>query len=118
MFNRDKLAFELKQKGWSRYKLSKESGVAQTTLRDIFGEKQVTPSTRTLEKIASALEIPISSFFDDEDIENKNIAEKKIDSRIQPIIDSLDRAGDLNDEDINEISAQVEFLINLKRKKK
>ncbi|WP_394874783.1 helix-turn-helix domain-containing protein [Clostridium neonatale] len=88
MFNRDKLAFELKQKGWSRYKLSKESGVAQTTLRDIFGEKHVTPSTRTLEKIASALEIPISSLFDDENSEsniNKDISK---DSKTENPVDS------------------------------
>ncbi|MZK53506.1 helix-turn-helix domain-containing protein [Clostridium beijerinckii] len=69
MFSKDKLLYEINKKGWSRYRLSKESGVAQTTLRDIFGEKQVTPSTRTLEKIASALEIPISLLFDDEPIE-------------------------------------------------
>ncbi|CUU45519.1 helix-turn-helix domain-containing protein [Clostridium beijerinckii] len=69
MFSKDKLLYEINRKGWSRYRLSKESGVAQTTLRDIFGEKQVTPSTKTLEKIASALEIPISLFFDDESIE-------------------------------------------------
>ncbi|NRT90067.1 helix-turn-helix domain-containing protein [Clostridium beijerinckii] len=69
MFSKDKLLYEINKKGWSRYRLSKESGVAQTTLRDIFGEKQVTPSTRTLEKIASALGIPISLLFDDEPIE-------------------------------------------------
>lgn len=66
MFNRDKLLNEINKKGWSRYRLSKESGVAQTTLRDIFGGKQVTPSTRTLERIATSLEVPISSFFDEE----------------------------------------------------
>lgn len=65
MFSKEKLLNELNKKGWSRYRLSKESGVAQTTLRDIFGEKQVTPSTKTLERIASSLEISISSFFDD-----------------------------------------------------
>ncbi|WP_143318621.1 hypothetical protein [Clostridium sp. HBUAS56017] len=41
-----------------------------------------------------------------------------INPRIRPIIDSLDKASDLKDEDINEITEQVEFLINLKRKKK
>lgn len=66
MFSKDKLLDELNKKRWSRYRLSKESGVAQTTLRDIFGEKQVTPSTKTLERIASALEVPIGSFFEDE----------------------------------------------------
>lgn len=65
MFSKEKLLDEINKKGWSRYRLSKESGVAQTTLRDIFGGKQVIPSTRTLERIASSLEVPISSFFDD-----------------------------------------------------
>lgn len=40
------------------------------------------------------------------------------DPRVQPIIDSLDRAGDLESEDIDEIAQQVKFLIDLKRKKK
>lgn len=80
MFNRDKLLSEINKKGWSRYRLSKESNVAQTTLRDIFGEKKVTPSTKTLEKLASALEVPISAFFDDEEkITNEdNITDKDI----------------------------------------
>ncbi|CUO59240.1 helix-turn-helix transcriptional regulator [Clostridium paraputrificum] len=77
MFNRDKLLFEINKKGWSRYRLSKESNVAQTTLRDIFGEKKVTPSTKTLEKLASALEVPISAFFDDEDINYKSSKEEE-----------------------------------------
>lgn len=66
MFSKNNLLDEIQKKGWSRYKLSKESGVAQTTLRDIFGEKQVTPSTKTLDKIALALDVPISAFFDGE----------------------------------------------------
>lgn len=66
MFNANKLQTILDEKGWSRYKLSKESGVAQTTLRDIFGAKQVTPTTKTLTKIALALNVPISSFFNNE----------------------------------------------------
>ena len=74
MFRKEKLLDELNKKGWSRYRLSKESGVAQTTLRDIFGEKQVTPSTKTLERIALALEVPIGSFFKDErELSNTNI---------------------------------------------
>lgn len=81
MFNRKKLLSELNNKGWSRYKLSKESGIAQTTLRDIFGEKAVTPSTTTLSKISAALEVPISNFFDDieesNQIRNENPSEQK-----------------------------------------
>ena len=63
MFSKYKLAEELKKKGWSRYKLSKESGIAQTTLRDIFGKKQVTPTLQTLEKIATALNIPVNNLL-------------------------------------------------------
>lgn len=65
MFNLEKLESILESRGWSRYRLSKESGVSQTTLRDIFGVKKVSPTTKTLGKIADALNIPISSLLDD-----------------------------------------------------
>ncbi len=92
MFNKDKLLFEINKKEWSRYRLSKESGVAQTTLRDIFGEKQVTPSTKTLEKLASALEVPISAFFDDDNSELNTTAKSESEEKFHSDIVRIERA--------------------------
>lgn len=74
------------------------------------------PSFDMLERISDALETPLSSL-----VSKGNPSEseyKELNPKLRPIIDSLDRAGDLQDEDIDEISKQVEFLINLKRKKR
>ena len=120
MFNKDIIIRMLDEKGWSRYRLCKEANMAQSTLSDILGGKNVSPKTDTLQRIANALEVPVSTFFNKDntfDYLNKP-NENTTNPRFKPIIDSLDRAGDLKDEDINEISAQVEFLINLKRKKR
>lgn len=69
MFKKEKIIAELDKKGWSRYKLCKESNMAQSTLSDILGGKNVSPKTNTLQRIANALEVPINTFFDDTNID-------------------------------------------------
>ena len=64
MFKKEKIIAELDKKGWSRYKLCKEANMAQSTLSDILGGKNVSPKTNTLQRIANALEVPINTFFD------------------------------------------------------
>ena len=51
-----------KQKGWSYYRLSKEAGFQQSTLKPILKEKNL-PNLYTLEKICTALNISLSDFF-------------------------------------------------------
>ncbi len=207
MYIREKIRKLLNFKKWSVYKLSKESGLAQSTLSDILTGKNKNPNLETLTKIADALDVSIDrltgesiscliedrleeldmkleelakqagvtlsyinqlenriptqndydliiriakvlkvhpgplraalarqepptydgsiqsveeDFFEDGANSDSEEPEGKKNKtiKIKPIIDSLDRAGDLQDEDINEIAQQVEFLINLKRKKK
>jgi transcriptional regulator with XRE-family HTH domain len=65
MFKKDLILNALEQKGWSRYKLCKEANMAQSTLSDILGGKNVTPKTSTLQRIADTLGVPINTFFDD-----------------------------------------------------
>ncbi|MEX0050283.1 helix-turn-helix domain-containing protein [Clostridium butyricum] len=65
MFKKEKIIDELNKKGWSRYKLCKEAGMAQSTLSDILGGKNVSPKTSTLQRIADALDVSINVFFDD-----------------------------------------------------
>lgn len=53
------------QRGWSEYRLAKEAGFEQSTLKVIKKEKHM-PSLYTIEKICFAFGITISDFFDDE----------------------------------------------------
>ena len=57
----------LKDKNMSRYKLSKNSGVPQTTITDICNEKTSIEkcSARTLYKIAKTLNISMESLLEE-----------------------------------------------------
>jgi transcriptional regulator with XRE-family HTH domain len=52
----------LKQRGWSVYRLGKESGLSQSTLAHIFREDSA-PTISTLETICKAFGITLSQFF-------------------------------------------------------
>ncbi|MBQ2813096.1 MAG: helix-turn-helix transcriptional regulator [Clostridia bacterium] len=51
------------ERGWSEYRLSEESGIAQTTISSWF-RKQIYPTIPSLEKICAAYNITLSQFFD------------------------------------------------------
>lgn len=50
------------ERGWSEYRLSEESGIAQTTISSWF-RKDICPSVPSLEKICNAYNISLSQFF-------------------------------------------------------
>lgn len=50
------------ERGWSEYRLSEESGIAQTTISSWF-KKDVYPSIPSLEKICNAYNISLAQFF-------------------------------------------------------
>lgn len=52
----------LKDRGWTEYKLSKECGLAQSTIGNIF-RRNVSPSLDTLATICGAFGITLSQFF-------------------------------------------------------
>lgn len=52
----------LKKRGWTRYRLSKESNLPESTLTNIF-HRNTTPSINTLSAICSTLGITLSEFF-------------------------------------------------------
>ncbi len=52
-------------RGWSIYRLSVESGVAQSTLTNMFN-RETLPSITTLECICGAFGISLSAFFAEE----------------------------------------------------
>ena len=52
----------LRERGWTEYKLSKECGLAQSTIGNIFRRNTV-PSLTTLETICRGFGITMSQFF-------------------------------------------------------
>lgn len=50
------------ERGWSEYRLSEESGIAQTTISSWF-RKNIIPTVPSLEKICNAYNITLSQFF-------------------------------------------------------
>lgn len=56
----------LQERGWTEYRLSKECGLAQSTIGNIFRRNTV-PSIPTLETICGAFGITLAQFFSDSD---------------------------------------------------
>ena len=54
----------LDERGWTEYRLSKECGLSESTLANIFRRNTV-PSISTLEAICSGFGITLSQFFAD-----------------------------------------------------
>jgi transcriptional regulator with XRE-family HTH domain len=61
----------LKERGWTEYKLSKECGLAQSTIGNIFRRNTI-PSVATLETICSGFGITLSQFFAEGDMVELN----------------------------------------------
>ena len=53
------------ERGWSNYKLAKETGISQTTIGHMF-TRNTQPSIATLESICNGFGITLSQFFSDE----------------------------------------------------
>ena len=57
----------LDERGWTRYKLAKESGLSEATIANIFKRGNV-PSIATLETICYGFKITVSQFFAENDM--------------------------------------------------
>lgn len=57
----------LKERGWTEYRLSKECGLAQSTIGNIF-RRNTLPSVATLETVCSGFGISMSQFFAESDM--------------------------------------------------
>ena len=53
----------MKKRGWSKYKLSRETGIYITTINDWFNENQYTPSRSSIESICGAMGITLAEFY-------------------------------------------------------
>lgn len=63
---RERIKQLMDQRGWTIYRLSKESGLAQTTISNIF-KRNNDPSLQSVEAICRAFGISMSQFFTDAD---------------------------------------------------
>ena len=64
MDTHEKLRALLAARGWTEYRLAKESNLSESTILNIF-RRNATPSIPTLEAICSGLGITMSQFFAD-----------------------------------------------------
>jgi transcriptional regulator with XRE-family HTH domain len=106
-------------KHMTQKELAEKANISRSYLADVENNRY-NPSVEVLKSIAKALNISVDKFFKENNGNDDLIKSEKnaINPKLKPIIDSLDRAGDLQDEDINEIARQVQFLIEYQRTKK
>ena len=55
------------ERGWTAYRLAKESGLSESTLANIF-KRNAVPSISTLEAVCAAFGISLAQFFADQDM--------------------------------------------------
>ena len=55
------------ERGWTAYRLAKESGLSESTLANIF-KRNTVPSIATLEAVCSAFGISLAQFFADQNM--------------------------------------------------
>lgn len=61
-----KLSKILNEKGMTKYRLEKESGLTHSAIRYIFNEVNKDVKFSTIVKVCDALNISLSQFFDDD----------------------------------------------------
>lgn len=64
MDTNDRLKRLLEERGWSKYRLSKNCGLSESTISNIY-KRNTVPSITTLEAICSGFGITLSQFFAD-----------------------------------------------------
>lgn len=57
----------MEERGWTAYRLSRESGLSESTLANIF-KRNTVPSIATLEAICTAFHISLAQFFAERDM--------------------------------------------------
>ena len=62
----EKLSQLIQERGWSEYRLAKESNLPHSTILNIFRRKNL-PSIVTLDAICKGLGITLSQFFSDDE---------------------------------------------------
>lgn len=57
----------MEERGWTAYRLSRESGLSESTLANIF-KRNTVPSIATLEAICGAFHISLAQFFAEQEM--------------------------------------------------
>jgi len=60
----DKIRRIMEERGWTEYRLAKETGLSQSTLSNMFNRNTM-PTLPTLENICTAFGVTMSQFFTD-----------------------------------------------------
>ena len=76
----NRIQFFLDYKHWSVYKLAQASGLAYSSLNNIFN-RRTCPTIPTLEKICAGLNITLSDFFDyaSNPLQTEGFSDKELD---------------------------------------
>lgn len=117
MFNKDKITNILKEKSMTPYRLWKLSGVAQSTISDILNGKKQNPTTKTLQKIANALDCSIDEFFDDNEQPVDKINKSIKNSGLTTIAQHYE-GEEFTEEDKEDIDNFIKFVLSKKHKNK
>ena len=64
---RARMKLLLRKRGWTEYRLAKESGLSESTIANIF-RRNCMPSFSTLETICNAFGITMAQFFSEGDM--------------------------------------------------
>lgn len=73
----EKIEELLKEKGWTKYRLAKESGLPQSTITSLLSGRVKNPSAESLIKIANALGVSTGVLLGEEDPELISIYDKE-----------------------------------------
>ena len=66
----------MEKRGWSKYRLSKETGIYVTTINDWFNENHYTPSRDSIVSICEAMGITLAEFYGG--IEEHDLSEEQL----------------------------------------
>ena len=100
MDTKARLRFLMEERGWTIYRLAKESDVAWTTIRNMFA-RNTEPSITTLEALCKGLGITLVQFFDIENAMGLSPDQQKL----------MQQWSQLNDKDKHLITELIGSLI-------
>lgn len=75
---KEKILKLLKERGWSKSKLAKESGISEHAVYNWFNEKNYTPSRDAIEDVCSAFGITLAQFYTDIDVDKLDARELEL----------------------------------------
>ena len=64
MNTNERIVALMRERGWTEYRLAKESGLSQSTIANLF-QRNTIPSISTLESICAGFGIALAQFFSD-----------------------------------------------------